>query len=210
MKLKAILFYIFLPLSSAPLLILAALGKIPFINYQNYDLLSKVAALILLILIFHLYNPSVFKKLSVKSFSIKLIPFLIICSLVTKITVVFYIIFALFQSKITFSLYPITTEVLLAFISVVLLTPLLEEFFMRGIVYNLLKKKYSIPVAVLINTLLFTLLHMSSLWNILAAFISGLILVIIYQRFGNIWYSVILHGMINAFPFLIGFLHFAK
>ncbi|MDX1604378.1 MAG: CPBP family intramembrane glutamic endopeptidase [Salinimicrobium sediminis] len=88
----------------------------------------------------------------------------------------------------------------------ILLAPVLEELFFRKYLFGELLKKYSVTTAMLISSLCFSLLHISSLRNLLPAFLLGMIACIIYKRTGNIFYTIILHSLANILWFSLQYL----
>jgi len=100
----------------------------------------------------------------------------------------------------------VNTDTLLSLIatlgSFVILTPIHEELFFRGAVMGYLKEHYSPKVAILYSTYVFALLHgHPGLYP--STFFLGLILALVYHRWNNIWYPIILHMLINFHPFVI-------
>lgn len=90
-------------------------------------------------------------------------------------------------------------NIFLLFLTVSVLGPFEEEFFYRGIVQNYFSQKLPIPYAILLTTLVFVLSHFSFSIQIL---VTGLLFGYIYQKNGNIWYSIVLHGILNACPLI--------
>ena len=89
-----------------------------------------------------------------------------------------------------------------AILSFSVIGPIHEELFFRGVVYNYLKKKYSIRTSILYSTVLFTLFHIHpGLYP--SSFILGIALVLVYQKWNNLTYSILLHMLINLHPFLM-------
>jgi membrane protease YdiL (CAAX protease family) len=88
------------------------------------------------------------------------------------------------------------------------LAPLVEEVFIRGFIYRILKNKYNILWGTVFSTMVFYLLHgvdIENLMNIKIIFVS-LVLTFVYERTGTIWSSVITHSLNNILWFILLYL----
>ena len=75
---------------------------------------------------------------------------------------------------------------------------LFEEIFFRGALQNLLERWWKAPfMAVLISSLLFSVIHMS-LYLFLSRAVLGFVLGLMYQRSRNLWVNIIAHFLNNA------------
>lgn len=108
---------------------------------------------------------------------------------------------AAFLNMIIFLLLPSTTKVTipvyLSLISSGIIGPIYEEILFRYLLYNRLKSKYSIRKSILITTIIFALIHISSI-KIIYAFILGLILNITYEKYHNIIAPILIHIVANT------------
>ena len=108
---------------------------------------------------------------------------------------------ATFLNMIIFILFPplnnTTISPLLSIISSGLIGPIYEEILFRYLLYNRLKKNYSVKKAILITTSLFALIHLS-LVKIIYAFILGLVLNIMYEKYNNILSPILIHIAANT------------
>lgn len=76
------------------------------------------------------------------------------------------------------------------------LAPLVEEIFFRGFLYPALKKKTSVPVAILLSATLFSTLHFSvSGWLPILGL--GALLAYSYEKTGNLLVPIIIHALHN-------------
>ena len=87
---------------------------------------------------------------------------------------------------------------LLTFISMVLIAPIVEEIFFRGIIMSRLIKRYSPAVAIVFLSLLFAVLHPF----IIGPFLFGLFMGWIYFRSHNLLYCIITHVAVNGTAFV--------
>lgn len=91
---------------------------------------------------------------------------------------------------------------IVAILSFSIIGPIHEELFFRGIVFNGLKKYYSIKASIMYSTVIFALFHLHP-GLIPSSFILGIFLVLVYHKWNNLTYSIILHMLINLHPFLL-------
>lgn len=77
-----------------------------------------------------------------------------------------------------------------------------EEFVYRGVLQNLLEKKFGIWISLLLSNLCFVCMHWGSLpftlWNTFQFAAAGLILGLIYYRTRSIWLVVALHALYDV------------
>ncbi len=89
-----------------------------------------------------------------------------------------------------------------SFLQVCIIAPFIEEILMRGFVLSGLKSTYDVAVALLISSVLFALLHFNMVQT-LSAFISGLILGLLYVKTGSILCCIIGHCGYNTLSYFI-------
>lgn len=167
-------------------------------NIQNFILtyvpyILLVANILIIIFLFKKYYHKE-KKLTPKI----IIP--LILSGIFLATFLNMILF-LFQSSPNVTTLPVVTII----ISTAIIGPILEELLFRYIYLNNLLKFNTETNAIMINTVIFSMLH-GSLYNMLYAFIIGLILCKIYLKYKNIYANIIFHMSANLIViFLSGF-----
>ncbi len=88
------------------------------------------------------------------------------------------------------------TDVIMMFISTAVVAPLIEEFAMRGVVLQSLKK-YGNAFAVIASSFIFALLHGNPV-QILFAFLCGLLLGYAAVATNSLWTSIIIHAAVNS------------
>ena len=92
-------------------------------------------------------------------------------------------------------------------VSAIVLAPLFEEFFFRGTLQRALRMMFgSRWPAILIASLLFTAVH-GAIWMAPSIFVLSLCLGYLYDRTGNLWVPMIVHGAFNATS-IVAFLFF--
>ena len=85
---------------------------------------------------------------------------------------------------------------LLGFLAAVIVAPITEEIFFRGLVYTRLKRGMPTMIAVLLESAIFGLLHGAAIW-IAYAFLLGVIMTLIYEKFKSILVSIAFHAAFN-------------
>lgn len=94
----------------------------------------------------------------------------------------------------------------LYFFILVVAPAILEEFCFRGVICGRLAR-YNKTAAVLISSILFSLVH-ADFDQIPFAFAAGLLMGYLYVRTGSIWSSVILHAVNNGFAYASEYLFY--
>lgn len=96
-------------------------------------------------------------------------------------------------------------ELILAFITLVVVAPIAEEVLFRGYLYGKLKKFVPVWVAIIVTSLSFGVIH--GAWNLaIDTFALSLILCTLREITGNIWASILLHMIKNGVAFYILFI----
>lgn len=85
---------------------------------------------------------------------------------------------------------------ILGFFSIVFILPFFEEILFRGLVFNELRRSTNIVASIIIQGLLFALIHGNLLQSIYT-FLLGIVLALIYLWTKSIWSCVILHISYN-------------
>lgn len=89
-------------------------------------------------------------------------------------------------------------EFFMAIIIMAFFPALFEELFFRGAVQNLLERWWQKPLlAVIVTSLLFSLIHMS-VFLFLSRAVLGFVLGLMYQRSKNIWVNIVAHFLNNT------------
>lgn len=82
-------------------------------------------------------------------------------------------------------------------ISVLIIAPIFEELFFRKFLFGEVLKKHSLTISILISSICFSIIHLPSYRNLLPTFIFGIIACLIYNKTKNIFYTIILHFLVN-------------
>lgn len=91
---------------------------------------------------------------------------------------------------------------IIAMLALVFIAPVAEEIIMRGWLYGKLRSKLSLPIAILLTSVLFGFLH--GQWNIgVGVFALSLVLCALREITGTIWSGMLLHILSNGIAFYI-------
>lgn len=82
------------------------------------------------------------------------------------------------------------------FFLMVIITPIIEEILYRGIILNLLLKKYSVIISLILSSLIFAFIHLNFI-GIGYLFLYGLLFGFAYYKTKSLFTSILLHFLIN-------------
>ncbi|WP_053956063.1 CPBP family intramembrane glutamic endopeptidase [Inediibacterium massiliense] len=91
-------------------------------------------------------------------------------------------------------------------IGAVLLAPIVEELLFRGVIFHRLKKRYSIGKAIIISSIAFGIMHMEL--AIVGAFVTGILLCLLYLKTKNILITMCAHFINNFIATLMQIIGF--
>lgn len=105
-----------------------------------------------------------------------------------------------------------TAELIMAFVSLVVLPPLAEEFLFRGFIFSSLRAKYKLSTSIIITSVLFGVLHLQFgsgaplLWvAAIDTFILSCYLCYLREKTGSLWSPILLHAIKNSVAFIVLF-----
>ena len=96
-------------------------------------------------------------------------------------------------------------------IGTVIIGPIFEEIFYRGLLYNKLKEISNAFIAVFISSILFAFLHIPGYgFNIkmFSLVLDGILLTYCYEKTDNIYVPILVHSINNFFIFLFQYVYF--
>ncbi len=85
---------------------------------------------------------------------------------------------------------------LLAFLATVIVAPITEEIFFRGLIYTRLKRGMPMAIALLLEAALFGAMHGTPI-QMAYAFVLGVLLTLLYEKFGSVYVSIAFHMAFN-------------
>lgn len=93
--------------------------------------------------------------------------------------------------------------VLLLLVWTFTITPIVEEMFYRGFIYNTVKVKMSFYFAVLVSGILFAVCHEGNIMNMVSYFIMGVGLALVYEKRQTLVTPILVHCIKNSIPAVI-------
>ena len=82
------------------------------------------------------------------------------------------------------------------------ISPIAEEIVFRGIVYNRLRRNYSLNIALIYSAIFFGLYHGNVVQGVYG-FLLGLLIAVMYEKYGSFLVPVILHGAANIAVYVV-------
>ncbi len=117
------------------------------------------------------------------------------------------------QQQIGFNSVHGIVQLIMTFISLVVLPPIAEEIMVRGFIYTSLKKTMKIIPAAILTSLIFASAHLSEggaagplYIAAIDTFILSLVLIYLREKTGSLWASMTLHALKNGIAFVALFL----
>lgn len=97
-------------------------------------------------------------------------------------------------------IYGDPVKIAIFFVVIVIMAPIVEELVFRGVLFNLLNKNLKTLPAMILSSLFFGILHSKTF---IPTAIIGFLICFIYQKTGNIRYSIMAHMFNNLIAFLM-------
>lgn len=130
------------------------------------------------------------------------IVYIVLSSLLMNIMSIFPWFNASESQDLGFSYFITNLDRTIAMIAIVIIAPIAEEVIMRGWLYGKLRNKLKIPLAMLLTSLLFSVLH--GQWNVgVGVFALSLVLCTLREITGTIWSGMLLHILSNGIAFYL-------
>ncbi len=174
-------------------------------NIYPIALIGDIITLLLIALIFLASDYGIKDRINIKKIPIK--EYLNIFVLGIGVTILL-----LFLSGILTKLIPSYSEIsnqlatarvsVLQLIITIVLIPIYEEIFYRGIIFGYLKKEFNIIVSVIVQALVFGFMHLNLVQGIYT-FIFGIVLALVYMYSNSILGNITVHITFNLLGILI-------
>lgn len=94
------------------------------------------------------------------------------------------------------------TDLIYQISTVVLIAPILEEFFFRKFLISKLLKKHNALTSLLISSFCFAIIHIETPYNLIPSLIFGILSGLIYQKTRKVFYSIFFHILMNSYYFI--------
>lgn len=89
------------------------------------------------------------------------------------------------------------------------IAPFIEEVIFRGVIFRALKKNFDIAIAIVVQGLLFGLVHMNGIQVVYATLI-GIVCGYVVYRAGSIWSGVVIHAVNNCISCLCTYMNIGE
>lgn len=89
-----------------------------------------------------------------------------------------------------------------AWVTVMVSAPILEELFCRGLLYEVVRKRWSVALSIAISAIFFGAIH-ADLSTAIVAIVAGAIFSILYERTSSIFVTIIVHSINNALAYAL-------
>jgi membrane protease YdiL (CAAX protease family) len=116
------------------------------------------------------------------------------------------------KQQIGFDAHQNDTGILLTFLSLIIITPIAEEFIVRGFVFSSFIRRFKFWIAALLTSILFGAAHLQFgsdaplLWvAAIDTFVLSLVLCYIRYKTSSLWPGILLHALKNFATFLVIF-----
>lgn len=93
----------------------------------------------------------------------------------------------------------------LSFLGIVILSPVVEEIFVRGALFSALERQAGTAVCIVLSGIFFAMLH-GSLYNFIGPMIAGCAYAFLVYSFDSIWPAVLAHVINNFYYYVINYL----
>jgi len=94
-------------------------------------------------------------------------------------------------------------NIVIAFVSAAIISPVYEEIFYRGFLYRWFRSKYGVITGILVSSFIFTLVHIPTFNSLPFNFLSGLVFAWTYEKTGSIYPAMIIHGLFNGLAVML-------
>lgn len=94
------------------------------------------------------------------------------------------------------------TQSVIGIICMIIIVPIFEEIFFRGIIFNELRKNFNLVLSIIIEALIFALMH-GNVKQGIYAFVLGVITALVYIWTDSILSNIVLHMSFNLFGSLV-------
>ncbi|GGA72709.1 CPBP family intramembrane glutamic endopeptidase [Ornithinibacillus halotolerans] len=91
-----------------------------------------------------------------------------------------------------------TINILIAFVSAAIISPIYEEIFYRGFLYRWLRTKYGVLNGILVSSFIFMLVHIPTYNSLPYTFVSGVVFAWTYEKTKSVYPAMIIHGLFNG------------
>ena len=170
------------------------------------SVISGVVALLIILIIFKARHKNFREEINIKPIRLISIPIIILMGISLNLLIQILISclpipLELMESYSQASQFTQDTSII-SFLAIVIMAPIAEEIFFRGLVLSRFSKSMPIVVSIILQAIIFGLIHGTVLWFSYATII-GLVLGLLAYKQKSILGCMILHFSINGLSFMI-------
>ncbi|MFD2043792.1 CPBP family intramembrane glutamic endopeptidase [Ornithinibacillus salinisoli] len=96
-----------------------------------------------------------------------------------------------------------TFNIMIAFISAAVISPIYEEIFYRGFLYRWIRTKYGLATGMIVSSFIFMIVHIPTYNSLPYTFLSGLVFAWTYEKTQSIYPAIIIHSIFNGMSILL-------
>ena len=193
-------------------------GKFDQITYMNQfmegifskatwiSLLSNLLCFAIIALVFLILKKQWYMEVNLKRFSVSYLPYLLLLGFALILMVNFGLELlpqSVLESYVEQSRIFGDDTSLIGIVAVVIVAPVFEEIFFRGLILSTLRKGIPTGWAIFLSAVVFGVAHGQILW-MAYAFIIGLVFAYVAVKTGSIAASMVLHILFNFFGDVVG------
>lgn len=183
------------------------INTIGIINKHVYSM-SLISDLIMIIIMFLIFLPTKQRLINICNFKkIKIVDIIYIIFLAIGMGLISSVLIGILTNFTqgydnVVNTITIANESKLQLIIVILFTPIFEEVLYRGIIFRYLKKNYNIIISIVLQALIFGIIHLNIIQSIYTFFL-GIALALTYLYRESIIECIIFHIIYNLFGVLV-------
>ena len=113
-----------------------------------------------------------------------------------------FILFGNFEAQEIVYKIKMNEKIFLLFFSSIIIAPIFEEIFFRGIIYVVLKKRIGVFFSIILSSIFFSFVH-SNIYSFGVLFVVGLICAIEFERTNKIINTIFIHSQFNLIMFFL-------
>lgn len=130
----------------------------------------------------------------------------VVMFILSSIVTAFFSLFSWFNAdeaqEVGYSVGMSDSEKIIAFVSLVVIAPIIEEVIFRGWLYGKLRARYAMPISILLTSILFGIVHLQ--WNVgVNVFATSVVLCLMREITGTVYSGILLHVLKNGIAFFL-------
>ncbi len=168
---------------------------------------GDIMFIVVMVIVIKLFKQNIAKRLKLSKVNIKTVFTVIIIALAFNI--IFQSVQFLFPLSIREELFSEMDSELgdmlsvVGFIATVIVAPIAEEILFRGLILGELTKCFNVHIAIVLQAVLFGIMHGNIIWATIA-FLSAVLYGYFIKKYESIFTSILGHMSVNLLSFIVG------